>query len=100
MTEDSQRLERIEDMLTQLIKTVGSTNSMVTHLQSQMSTLQTQVGALEQKVVNLQGDMEDVKKSVYRTEHSLNIMERRQDKMTTRIDNVEAEVEILSEGRQ
>ncbi|QSO55504.1 hypothetical protein JZ785_27500 (plasmid) [Alicyclobacillus curvatus] len=57
MTEDSQRLERIEDLLTQLIKTVGSTNSMVTHLQSQMSTLQTQVGALEQKVVNLQGDI-------------------------------------------
>ncbi len=87
------QLDRMEDMLAQLIDIVGKTNGKVTSLEARVASLETEVAALR-------SDAADIKQTVYRTDHSLNVMERRQDKITTRVENIEAEVEILTEGRQ
>ena len=81
-----ERLDRIEKLLADLVAMVGKNNSVVQKVQSD--------------VQEVKQDLKEVKITTAEISYKLQIMERRQNKMGTRLDNVEAEVELLHEGKQ
>lgn len=84
------RLERIEDLLTQLIRNVGDLRNDVSEFRGQATA---RMDELETKV-------DELLTSTARIEHRLNIVERRQAKMVDRVDMLEAEVDLLNEDKQ
>lgn len=86
MSDEKKQLDRIEDTLAQLIEIIGKTNAAVSELRDGQAKLVAGVN--------------EIKVTVFRIEHRLNIMERKQDKMGTRLDTVEAELELIQDSKQ
>lgn len=78
-----EKLDRIEDLVTQLIKNVAGLRA---DTNSRLEKLETK--------------LDEVLTSNARIEHRLNVMERKQAKMADRVDTLEVEVDILQEGKQ
>jgi uncharacterized phage infection (PIP) family protein YhgE len=111
---DEKKLDRIENMLTQLIDIVGKTNAAVSELKAGQAKLEAGQAKLEagQAILEagqsklkagqakLEAGQSEIKETVFRIEHHLNIIERKQGKMGTRLDTVEAEVELLHDAKQ
>ncbi len=84
------RLERIEDLLTQLIRNVGDLRNDVSEFRGQATA----------RMEELETKVDELLTSTARIEHRLNIVERRQAKMVDRVDMLEAEVDLLNEDKQ
>lgn len=93
MSDEKNQLDRIENTLAQLIDIIGKTNASVSDLRSAVSDLQKGQAILE-------AGQNEIKDTVFRIEHRLNVMERKQGKMSLRLDTVEAEVELLQDTNQ
>ncbi|MCL6442891.1 MAG: hypothetical protein K6T83_05435 [Alicyclobacillus sp.] len=110
--------DRIEDMLTQLLTIVGNTNARlagledriagledriaglegrIAGLEDRIAGLEGRVAGLEDRVADLQIGQAEIKSAIHRIEHRLDIIDRRDQKEGLRLDNVEAELELLQE---
>lgn len=78
-----EKLSRIEDLLAQLIRNVADLRKDTT----------TRLEKLETKV-------DEIFSSASRIEHRMDVVERKQAKLLNRVDTLEAEVDILNEGKQ
>lgn len=81
-----ERFDRIERLLADLIGMVGKNNSMVQSIQQDMQ--------------DVKRDAQEAKTASLDVLHKLQVMERRQDKLGSRLENLEAEVDIMQEGKQ
>ncbi|OFW79571.1 MAG: hypothetical protein A2201_07600 [Alicyclobacillus sp. RIFOXYA1_FULL_53_8] len=85
-----ERFDRIENLLTQLIGNVAS-------MRSGMDDLRTEVAGQFQ---SLELKVSELKDTMIRVEHKVNVLERRQDKMGSRLDTMEAELELIQDEKQ
>jgi septal ring factor EnvC (AmiA/AmiB activator) len=104
MAGDKSQLDRIEDMLRQAIHitlstnaALGSTNMAVATLQQEVAELRSSVTELQQGQAELRAELSETKDTVYRIEHRLQVMERKQDRTTVRLDTLEVELELIKE---
>lgn len=79
-------MDRIEKLLADLVGMVGKNNSMVQKMHEDLQ--------------EVKRDLKEVQTTTAEVSHKLQVMERKQAKMTDRVDTLEAEVELLQEGKQ
>lgn len=86
-------LERLEQMMGDLIKMVGATNAKTADLEEKLATVEAQAAQRHAEVMAKLGDME---KSMYRLER----MELRQNRTAARVDELEADIAMLQNKLQ
>lgn len=80
---DEKRLERMEQMLQDLIGIVGKTNAMLVEANQRLVNFEQKVDAR----------LEHIESQMYR----LQILEKRQNKTSARVETIEAKIEIEQE---
>lgn len=85
--------ERLEQMMGDLIKMVGATNTKTINLEEQIAKAEAQAALRHAEIM---AKLEDMEKSMYRLER----MELRQNRTVGRVDELEADVALIRQKLQ